>query len=59
MCARSKGDLNSLIPNLGSGNKNSVLWRFVDAVIGRTGLARELIHQQFRILIGDGSSMDF
>lgn len=58
MCARSKGNLNSLIPALGSGNK-SVSLGFVDVGLGRNGRMKELINQQFRILIGDAQNTNF
>lgn len=59
LCAKSKGDSNSLMPVLGNKSNRSMLLRVIDVVIGRSGLTREVIQQQFRILIGDGNDTDF
>lgn len=40
------------------GNK-SVLLKMIEVVFGRNGLAREVIKQHFKILIGDGNNTNF
>lgn len=53
VCACSRSNPNVLMPILGNGSSNSVLLRFVDAVIGKDDCERE-INNHFRILIRDG-----
>lgn len=45
VCDQSKGDSNSLMQVLGNNINKSVLLGVVDAVIGKSGLTREAIHQ--------------
>lgn len=52
--ARSKGNPENLMFDLGSKSNNLVRSKFVEVVIGKNGRAREVINQHFRILIGDG-----
>lgn len=47
------------MPVMENNDNNSVLLRFVESVIKRSSWVREVIVQQFRILIGDGHDMDF
>lgn len=58
MCARSKSNLNSVLPCLGNNGK-SVFLRFINVAIGSSGQAREAISQQFKILVGDGRDTNF
>lgn len=53
------GNPNCLMLVTKNSGNNSVLLRFVELVIGRSGWIRELIDQQFRVLIGDGHDPDF
>lgn len=55
VCARSKGDLNSLLLVFGNSGNKSVSLGFVQGAIGRNGNAREVINENFIIVISDGS----
>lgn len=59
VCARSKGNPSSLMLVMKNIGNNLVLWKFVELVIERLRWAREVIDQQFRILIGDEHDMNF
>lgn len=59
MCARSKGDSDSLLPVLGNCGNKLVLLRFVDRDINSNGIEREAINQNFRVLICDGQNTNF
>lgn len=59
VCAQSKGDSNRLLSSLGNRGNISVLLGYVDVAIGNTSKAREVVNQQFKILVGDCQDMNF
>lgn len=54
VCAKSKSDQNSLLPDLGNKRSHSVLLGFVNPALGSSEWVTEVIMHGFRILIGDG-----
>lgn len=59
VCARSKGNLSSIRSTMENNGNNLVLWKFVGSMMERSGRVKEVIDQQFKILIGARQDTDF
>lgn len=53
VCARSKGDLNSLMPASGNKGNNLVLLGFVHSTFGKNDRVSEVIKRGSKTIIGD------
>lgn len=59
VCARSKGNNDSLLSTLGNNRNSSALLRFVNLVIGASRRVRDAINLHFKILVGDGPDTQY
>lgn len=59
VCTKSKRDSDSLLSTLRNMGNNSVLLSFVDSTLGRNDRDREVVNNEFRIIIGEGQDTDF
>ena len=59
MCAKSRVNSGCVLTMLNRSTRKSLLFNLVGSTLDRNLKASELVQQRFRILVGNGSHIDF